>query len=140
MPLRCIDASVVVAWLVPSQRSVPVTEVWSAYSQGEDQFVGPPFLYVETVSAIRRLASRDLLSEEEAVGLVTDFLSLNISTSNPPGLYLRAYELAARYHHSKVYDACYLALADLLGCEFLTLDQRLHSAAAGDFRWIRLVR
>ena len=139
MPLRCIDTSFVVAWLVPSQRSDLVTDAWLAYSRGEDEFVGPPLLYVETVSVIRRLASRRMLSDEEATELVTEFLDLNISALTPPGLYLRSYELASRYGHSKAYDACYLALAELLSCNLLTLDQRLYNSVAGDFPWIRLV-
>ena len=139
MPLRCIDASLVVAWLVPSQRSALVADAWLAYSRGEDEFVGPPLLYVETVSVIRRLAFRGILSEEEATGLVMEFLDLNISTPTPPGLYLRSYELATRYGQPKVYDACYLALAELLTCNLLTLDQRLYNAVAGDFPWVTLV-
>ena len=114
-------------------------DAWLAYSRGEDEFVAPPSLYVETVSAVRRLTFRNLLSEESAVELVTDFLRLDIPTPTPPGLYMRAYELAARYHQSKVYDACYLALADLLSCELLTLDRRLYNAVAQDIPWVTLV-
>ena len=137
--MYCVDASLVVAWLVPSQRSAQVMQVWLVYARGEDEFVSPPSLYVETVSAIRRLAFRGLLSNEEAMGLLTEFLSFNIPTPTPPGLYQRAYELAARYGHSKAYDACYLALAELLSCQLLTLDQRLYNAVAGDLPWVNLV-
>ncbi len=139
MSLRCIDASLAVAWLVPSQNTTSVEDVWLAYAQGEDEFVGPPLLYVETISVIRRLAFRGILSEEEASGLVTEFLDLNISTPTPSGLYLHSYELAARYGHSRVYDACYLAFAELLSCNLLTLDQRLYNSVAGDFPWVTLV-
>lgn len=139
MPLRCVDASVVVAWLVPSQRSASVADAWLAYAQGEDEFIAPPLLPAETLSAIRRLASRGMLSQEEATGLVTDFLSLSIPTPTPAGLYQRAYALATRYQRSTVYDTCYLALAELLSCNLLTLDQRLYNAVAGDFPWVRLV-
>lgn len=139
MPLRCVDASLVVAWLVPSQRSMSVGDVWLAYAQGEDEYVAPPLLPAETLSAIRRLTSRGLLSQEEASGLVTDFLSLSIPTLTPAGLYQHAYALATRYHHSTVYDTCYLALAELLSCELLTLDQRLYNAVKEDFPAVRLV-
>ena len=139
MPLRCIDASLMVAWLVPSQRSAPVEAVWLAYAQGEDEFIAPPLLPAETLSAIRRLASRGMLSQEEATGLVADFLSLSIPTPTPTGLYQRAYDLATKYHRSTVYDTCYLALAEFLSCEFLTLDRRLYDNAKADFSEIRLV-
>lgn len=140
MALRCVDASVVVAWLVPSQRSASVEEVWQAYAQGDDDFVAPPLLPAETLSAIRRLASRGMLSPGEASGLAADFLSLGIPTPAPAGLYPRAYELAARYRRATVYDTCYLALSELLSCDLLTLDQRLHNAVKREFATVRLVQ
>lgn len=137
--MSCVDASLVVAWLVPSQRSPLVVDTWEAYFRGEHEFVGPPSLCVETVSAIRRLAFRGLLFEQEALDLVHEFLGFNVPTPSPTGLYQRAYELATRYRHSTIYDACYLALAELLSCPLLTLDQRFHKAVAADFPWVRLV-
>ena len=139
MSLRCVDASFVVAWLVPDQRSASVVESWSAYAEGKDEFVAPPFLYSETISAVRTLAFRGLLTPEEGLELVEDFLALNIATPTPPGLYRYAYDLAVRYGHSKAYDACYLALADLLSCQLLTLDERLYNAVSRDFPIITLV-
>ena len=139
MPLRCVDASLVVAWLVPSQRSASVEDVWLAYAHGADEFIGPPLLPSETLSAIRRLTTRGMLSQEESTGLATDFLSLSIPTPTPAGLYQRAYALATRYHQPTVYDTCYLALAELLSCELLTLDQRLYNTVKEDFAAVRLV-
>jgi predicted nucleic acid-binding protein len=37
----------------------------------------------------------------------------------------RAWEVAAVYGFATVYDATYLALAELRGCEFWTADERL---------------
>ena len=139
MPLRCVDASFVVAWLVPSQGSTAVEEAWLPYVKGRDDFVAPALLYPETISTIRRLASRGLLPEQAARRLVTDFLALDIPTHTPAGLYRRAYELAARYSLSTVYDMCYLALAEEFSCDLLTLDARMHAVAQWDFPRLRLV-
>ncbi len=139
MSLHCVDASVVVAWLVPSQRSAPVEDIWLGYTKGKEEFVAPPLLPAEALSAIRRLESRGLLSQEEATGLVEDFLSLPIFMPSPAGLYERAYDLAAQYRRSTVYDTCYLALAEMLGCELLTLDHGLYNAAKSDFATVKLV-
>ena len=139
MPLRCVDASVVVAWFVPSQRSASVIDACLAYVRGADELIGPPILYPETISAIRRLAARNILAPDEALGMVTDFLALELATPTPRGLYQRTYELATRYGFSTAYDSCYLALAELLSCELLTLDQRLYRAASRDFPSVTLV-
>ena len=61
MPLRCVDASFVVAWLVPSQGSKVVQDAWFPYAAGLDEFIAPPFLYAETITAIRRLASENVI-------------------------------------------------------------------------------
>ena len=140
MPLRCVDASFVVAWLVPLEGSTAVEEAWLAYATGQDDFIAPALLYPETISAIRRLARRGLLPEQAARRLVTDFLALDIPTHTPSGLYQRAYELAARYSLSTVYDMCYLALAEQFSCDLLTLDTRMHTAAQWDFPRLRLVQ
>ena len=140
MSLRCVDASFVVAWLVPSQGSTAVDEAWLPYVAGQDDFIAPPILYPETISSIRRLASRGLLPEQGARRLVTDFLALDIRTHTPPGLYQRAYELSARYGLSTVYDMCYLALAEQFSCDLLTLDKRLHRVAQWDFPRVTLVQ
>ncbi|MDO8531061.1 MAG: type II toxin-antitoxin system VapC family toxin [Dehalococcoidia bacterium] len=140
MTVRCVDASLVVAWLIPEQRTPAVVGVWESYASGQDQFIGPPILYAETISAVRRLASRKLLTSDEAMGMVTDILSSGIPVRSPPGLYRRAYELAERHGQTTIYDACYVALAQLLSCEFLTLDKRLYNAMKEAFPHVRLVK
>ena len=139
MALRCVDASFVVAWFIPGDQSEAVEEAWTSYARGEDQFVGPPLLYVETISVVRRLAHRGFLSNEEAGAIVEDFLALEIPTPVPAGLYQMSYNLARRYNQPRAYDACYLALAKIMYCQLMTLDQRLYNAVAGDFPHIRLV-
>ena len=50
-----------------------------------------------------------------------------------------ALEFATRFNRPKAYDAQYLALADLLGCELWTADRRLVSAVAGKLPWVRWI-
>ena len=42
-----------------------------------------------------------------------------------PGQRQRAWEIATDFGFATVYDATYLALAELRGCEFWTADERL---------------
>lgn len=139
MALRCVDASCMVTWLVPGSRSYDMMRAWDAFETGEDHFMGPPLLYIETVSVLRRLAYRGILTDEEARGIVRDFVALDIPTPVPHGLYELAYELAERYKVSKTYDACYVALARIYSVELLTMDQPLHTIAAKDYPLIRLM-
>ena len=71
--------------------------------------------------------------------MVTDFLALDIPTLAPWDMYRRAYVLANRYYQPRVYDMCYLALADKLGCQLLTIDERFYTTVPGDFPLVTLV-
>ncbi len=139
MSLRCVDASCMVAWLIPGARSYDMMRAWDAFESGEDHFIGPPLLYSETVSVIRKLAYQGLLTPDEARGIVKDFVALDILTPVPHGMYEMAYDLAERFRISKAYDTCYLALAQIYTCELLTMDGSLYRLAGKDYPLIRLM-
>jgi predicted nucleic acid-binding protein len=48
----------------------------------------------------------------------------------------RAYEWTLRLKRTAAYDGFYLALAESLGCELWTMDERLHNAVG--LPWVRL--
>ena len=54
-------------------------------------------------------------------------------------MYRRAYVLANRYYQPRVYDMCYLALANKLGCQLLTMDERFYTTVPGAFPLVTLV-
>ena len=114
-------------------------DAWLSCLGAGDEFGGPPFLQAETISAIRRLTFRGMVSPENAREAVRDFLALRIATPAPPPLYTLAFELAERYQQPTIYDTCYLALAEILSCEFITLDRRLYRSVTPTFRRIRLI-
>ncbi len=140
MALVCVDASFVLAWLLPSEQNPAVSQRMLAYFRGDDEFIAPPLLMAEVVSTLRRWVHRGELTPLEGRSMVDAFLSLGIAIQDSPDLYLRAYDLATTYNQSRAYDACYLALAETLSCDLLTLDQRLYRAVAADFPRVRLVR
>jgi predicted nucleic acid-binding protein len=61
----------------------------------------------------------------EARLLLSRFLAVPISLRSPRRMYRRVLELADQYDLPAVYDAHYVALAELLGATFWTADQRL---------------
>lgn len=56
-----------------------------------------------------------------------------------PGVTLRAVDLADTFGQSASYDAHYLALAEHLGCELWTADEKFRNATKGTFKWVRWV-
>jgi predicted nucleic acid-binding protein len=48
-------------------------------------------------------------------------------------------EIAERFNHSRIYDACYLAIAHLHSCDMWTADRRLYNAVHEKLRWVRWI-
>jgi predicted nucleic acid-binding protein len=66
-------------------------------------------------------------------------LSLDIELHDLPSVSLHAFDLAERFNRPAACDAHYLALTEMLGAEFWTADERLHSAVLEHFPHIRLL-
>lgn len=100
------------------------------------EFTAPDLIDVETVSVLRKHWLRRTLSEERLVTAVNHLRQLDFERAPTRLLVRRAIELRANV---SAYDACYVALAESLGCELLTVDARL-AAATGPVCLIRVLR
>jgi predicted nucleic acid-binding protein len=109
-------------------------------ARGEIRGVGPvatpDLVDVETVSVLRKRWLAGTISDSRFSTAIADLEQLGISRYPMLPLMRRAFELRANV---TAYDASYVALAELLGCELLTGDHRLASAP-GPSCPIRLVR
>lgn len=79
-------------------------------------------LRVETVSVIRRHFANGALTATQANNAIDDLLNNAIAVYPTAALLRRAWELR---DDVTAYDACYVALAEALGCSLATADQRL---------------
>jgi len=85
----------------------------------------PDLVDVETVAVLRRRWLARAISDERFDAAVTDLQRWDFERVPTLRLVRRAYELRANV---TAYDAMYVALAEALGCELLTADQRLAGA------------
>ncbi|MGB7982317.1 MAG: type II toxin-antitoxin system VapC family toxin [Candidatus Nanopelagicales bacterium] len=85
----------------------------------------PDLIDVDTVTVLRKRWLAHTLSTQRFDAAVTDLQRLDFSRVPTLRLIRRAYELRANV---TAYDATYVALAEALGCELLTADQRLAHA------------
>lgn len=99
--------------------------------------VGAPDLVdVETVAVLRRRWLAGTLSARRFRAAVEDLDALAMDRYPTLPLMRRAYELRANV---SAYDAAYVALAEVLGCELLTADRRL-AGAPGKRCAVRVLR
>ena len=116
-----VDASVIAPAVADGG---PDGEACRARIKGQS-LAAPDLLRVEAVSVIRRQLASGALTPAQANNAVEDLLNLPITVYPTAPLLRRAWELR---DNATAYDACYVALAEALGCALVTADQRLANA------------
>ena len=89
------------------------------------EIAAPDLVDVETVSVLRKRWLRRTLTEERFSIAIAHLQKLDFERVPTLRLVQRAFELRANV---SAYDACYVALAEHLGCELVTADGRLAGA------------
>ena len=134
-----VDASVAFKWLVEEEHSDRATALTRLWDDQGTRLAAPPLLPFEVANALHRRVVRGELSVEVAGELMQDLTSVGIALHETSNLHSRALELAVQLNQGAVYDAHYLALAESLGCDLWTADQRFYRAAragADTVHWI----
>ena len=128
-----VDASIAVKWLLPEPDSSKADDLLIMWEQSGARVASPHLLPVEVANAVYQRVRRDQISYQTAIRLLLGFLDTRIELFESATLHTRALEIAARLQQRAVYDAHYLALADLMDCELWTADESFFRAAQRDF-------
>ena len=135
----CVDASVLIHWLVPQQTDPRVYELVDGWIEDGVELVGPALLFSEVVSVLRHQAHRGTLDAADADRIVWLFLRLGVRRIDNFTLYRRAFELSSQFRHARAYDAHYLAAAEQEGCDLWTVDGPLYESVRRELRWVKHV-
>lgn len=130
MTAVCVDASLVLAWLLPeelSERAFALKELWD--EEGVD-LNAPPLLYIEVPSVLRQAIFRGRITPEEGEIALQAFLEMSIRRREPERLLTRSWDIAKSVNAPRLYDMFYLALAEIQGYDLWTADRRLANIAA----------
>lgn len=119
-PTVC-DSSAVVALLLDSGEDGR----WATATLSDAELAAPSLLWFEAANVIRRHELAGLISADQATQAHADLLALAIESWPYELLVGRAWELRRSL---SIYDASYVALAELLGAPLITLDARIGRA------------
>lgn len=138
MPVQvCADASLALKLISRDELTPQVEGLWRFWQRTGVDVVTPPLFFAEVTSVIRASVYFKRILPEFGEQAFSAFLSLEVREENPPDLQSVAWQLARKYNRPRTYDAQYLAVASILGCELWTADHRLVNAVSAP--WVRWV-
>lgn len=133
-----VDASVALKWVLKEPDSNALRDLWRSWVDAGEALIAPALFRAETLSVLRRNVYRGVLTAEEAENACAVLENLSVEVREPDELSAAAWRLAIRLNQPTVYDCCYLALADIMGCELWTADARFAGAASLHLPHVRL--
>jgi|MudIll2142460700_1097286.scaffolds.fasta_scaffold224593_3 predicted nucleic acid-binding protein len=121
--MSVLDASVVLKWFVDEEDSSQALNLREEFYAGKREIVVPDLLLFEIANALRYNASFSVKEIRESLGTL---FGIGIEMITPTlSLLGKTVELAEKLDLT-CYDATYLALAEELGFELITADERLY--------------
>src|SRR5690349_5528756 len=90
----------------------------------------PTLFQYEIIAVLRKHIYQGHITLQESLKGRDILLAQPIQFMFDDDLLRRAYDLATRFNRPTAYDSQYLAIAERLGCDFWTVDERLYNAVA----------
>ncbi len=118
-----IDASFMLAFLLPDEQSEQVKVIFDQYLQGRVNFIAPLILPFEVTNSLKNAIPKRI-AQRNAIIIIKDFLKLRIELIETD--LEKVFDLSLTNGLS-VYDASYLYLAQNNNVPLLTLDKKLKS-------------
>jgi predicted nucleic acid-binding protein len=133
-----IDAGIAFKLITPHPHQQVYIELVDRWQRAGFKLCAPTLWAYEITSAIAKMVHFKHLSAVTGRDGLRLAYQLGVELMPPnEDQALKALDWTERLERAAAYDSFYLALAEMLGCELWTVDQRLVNAAAQS--WVRLV-
>lgn len=134
-----VDASVVVDLVAPDVGSAaPARVLFGKWAAAGTEPAAPSLLWLETSNALLTGIRRGRWSGADADAAHARLERIPLRRADSARDQARAFELARRYDNWPGYDMVYVALAERLGTELITADQRLRARLA-HLGWVKSI-
>jgi predicted nucleic acid-binding protein len=128
-----VDASVLLHAFLPDEVQPNAMAVVRHHVSGRLHLKAPALLPYELSNAVWQAERRGRISRDQADRIIESFANLDIEII--PQSWGEMLPLARRFGRS-AYDAAYLTLAERLGEQLITGDERLYNAVKGKLDWV----
>ncbi|MGI8552509.1 MAG: type II toxin-antitoxin system VapC family toxin [Dehalococcoidia bacterium] len=99
----------------------------------------PSVVDASVANGLHQQFRRGQLTASEADALIARFQTFQFTLAAPSGLYRKALNFARTNSLAATYDSLDVVLAQILGAEIWTADQRLLRAVGSPAPWVRLI-
>jgi predicted nucleic acid-binding protein len=130
-----IDSSVAFKWLVPEADSDKAIQLLDDFTAGVHHLIAPDFFPVEVTHSLTRAERQGRIAVTEASKLLRTLMTHLPDLHDSLPYLPRACDLSSQARLG-VYDCVYTALAEHLGCDFITADAKLVAKMKSQFPFV----
>lgn len=132
-----IDSGILLATVLVEPYSTAATALLRWLTRQSLHVAAPVLFRYEVVAVLRKHVSRGNLTPEDAAQKCQLLLAQPVEAMIDHDLLMRGFELATQFNRPTAYDSQYVAVAERLGCEFWTADERLYNALTPRLSWVK---
>jgi len=117
-----IDASVVTKWFSEEEDTEKALEYKERHVKGDIELTAPALLLYEVTNALNYKPD---FKEEDVKDSINALIDLSLSIKLPTKEVMEKTVFTARKYNISIYDALYIALAEILNIILITADEKL---------------
>lgn len=121
----CLDANVFIAGFANEDSSEPCRQLLERLIKTDKVMVEPGIVSFEVASVLRRKVATHEMSEDQMKQALNYFFEFPLYMEWQDSLLQNASIAAKQLRHKNIYDASYLAVAQLRNIPLITLDEEL---------------
>lgn len=136
-----VDANILIKRVIPEKLSDLACALLNQFRQDQVQMIAPAFFLAEVDSILRKkvIATKELTAAQAQISW-EDIQLIPVKPMEMTPLRAWAWEISIKLRQAHVYDAVYLALAESVGCDFWTADEKLIKATKTKFSFVKSLK
>jgi predicted nucleic acid-binding protein len=134
-----LDSGILLASILVEEHTEQSKALLSHWRAENIQIAAPTLFRYELVAVMRKNVYRATLSADQAIEGLAFLLAQPIQLMMDDQLLKRGFELATMFNRPTAYDSQYLAVAERLGCDFWTADEKLFNAVNSGLPWVKWI-